>query len=162
MTFGIPYASNVKNFPAIYKKIYETEFPKHLSRNHGLEDPGMMSSQDLLMRKKLKMDDINYHTQDRENLNYDSHTHGVDGEGRHSNAMQTQTLIMPYTENNPSTENREEFRPDGVPVIIPGESINDNDVDHRFLSEADNEESKRNQKEEEAKVGKIGLDIGQK
>lgn len=115
----------------------------------------MLSSEDLLQRKRLKMDDINYHTQDRENQNFDYNTLGVDQEGRPSNAMQTQTLIMPYTENHHSTENRDDGSPSQIrsPHLDAQESINDGEVDHRFLSDDEEERKKsRNDKREEAKV----------
>ena len=63
----------------------------------------MVSSEDLLQRKRIKLEEENYHTQDKlYNQNFDNNTLGVDQEGRPSNAMQTQTLIMPFSERQRS------------------------------------------------------------
>jgi len=53
--------------------------------------------------KGIKLEEENYHTQDKlYNQNFDNNTLGVDQEGRPSNAMQTQTLIMPFSERQRS------------------------------------------------------------
>ena len=116
----------------------------------------MISSDDLLLRKKMKIEDVNYNTQDRDYVQQQNyHTLGHDND--RPSAMQTQTLILPYNDipnsntiqansvhHEQSSQNEQSHR---------GNRPNEQDVDHRFSSEED--EPHRNQSEkEEVKMNK--------
>jgi hypothetical protein len=157
MISGCSYFSNANMFPAIYKKIYQQIGPKQVRRNTAAvdeKDLNMVSHDELLQRKKLKIDDINYNTQDRDFNHQNSlyHTLGNDLENRPSNAMQTQTLIMPYSEQaNPQTIQHQD---EGLSSnrrasnhVRSSRQEND-DVDHRFSSEEDQVNEKESDQEE--------------
>jgi len=105
------------------------------------------------------MDDINYNTQEREgNLNFDYHTHGVDLEGRPSNAMQTQTLIMPYSERpgSQTLQNNNEDLDGQRSSPAHDHSLNDdNEVDHRFMSEENEQNRKENEEDKDDEESKV-------
>lgn len=148
LVYGVHYPTNIKSFPPIFKKIYNCECPKKNRRLTNVEDNGMISSEDLLQRKRLKIDDMNYNTQDKEyNQNFDNNTLGVEIEGRPSNAMQTQTLIMPFSERDAAANNQDVS--DEILHNRDDQSLNEeNEVDHRFESEEDVNNKKEEVKEE--------------
>lgn len=113
-------------------------------RNTNIEDNEIISSDDLFKRKGLKVDDINYNTQEKEGNNFEYRMQGIDLERRPSNAMQTQTLILPYSERLESNfhQNNVEDLDEEVNPTPVNQSFNDNKVDHWFHSEEDKQEHK--------------------
>ncbi|CAI2379799.1 unnamed protein product [Moneuplotes crassus] len=151
-TFGVQYSKYMTIFPSIYQNIYEKEFPLMFRKKFEQDRSEMMSCEDLLQRKKQKIDDINYNTQDRDQQNYDFQTQGAGREGRNNNAMQTQTLILPFTENHHSSDSRnDDSRRNSRDSPDEVNSINDSEVDHRFLSDDEEENKKSRNLNEEAK-----------
>lgn len=111
----------------------------------------MISSDDLLLRKKMKIEDVNYNTQDRDFVQHQNY-HTLGHENERPSGMQTQTLILPYNDvpisstiqpnaerHDQSSQNEQSQR---------GRSPNEQDVDHRFSSEEDELPRNDNDKEE--------------
>jgi hypothetical protein len=118
----------------------------------------MISSDDLLQRKKFNVDDMNYKTHDRDNMRpaYNTVSNDNDNENdRPSNSMLTQTLVLPYSAIQPAPNtiqlnaaNNEQSSQNEQSHRAP--NLNEIDVDHRFSSEED--ENHRSDHKEEVKM----------
>lgn len=110
---------------------------------------------------KLNMDESNFRTQDRENLHQTSvyHTLGHDTENRQN--LQTQTLVLPYSERNNTVQassRQNNHQESEEPSQRSAHFREGNDVDHRFSSEG-SESADKDDDKEEVKVCSIQLPI---
>jgi hypothetical protein len=114
----------------------------------------MVSSDDLLLRKKMKIEDVNYNTQDRDFVQHQNY-HTLGHENDRPSAMQTQTIILPYNDipvNNTIQPNVDHYEESSQNEQSQRErNPNEQDVDHRFSSEED-ENPRNNSDKEEVKM----------
>jgi len=88
---------------------------------------------------------MNYNTQDKDyNQNFENNELGSYVERRPSIAMQTQTLIMPYSERQGSGNNLDESQENMENSPLDQNINNEQEVDHRFESEEDEIMKKKN------------------
>jgi hypothetical protein len=125
----------------------------------------MISSDDLLQRKKFNVDDMNYKTHDRDNtrpVNYNTVANDNEND-RPSNSMLTQTLVLPYSDIRPAPNtiqpnaaNNEQSSQNEQSHRAP--NLNDQDVDHRFSSEEDeNNRSDNNNRSDDKEEVKVNI-----
>lgn len=149
MIKGVSYPAHMYEFPSAFRKIQKSYEIRDNRRLTGLDEKDMISSDDLL-QKSFKN---NKEKKELGNGLSAYNTLGQETEHRNSNNLQTQTLILPYSERNvqntphsireapENAKNNDEKQDRG------NESSNREQVDHRFSLEG-NENQKEFEKEE--------------